>query len=165
MTKSSTTASRHLPGRIVLTLAAVLVLGLVLPAHAQDGGYAARAKITPPTPVPVAPAPATYGNPPPKIDPTQPQPGFNGARMVMSRDVWQRFVVYLSSDATTGFGFFMITVDGQASQVKTCADYACQISPLEQDAALDDCKTQSHNRRCVVFAEGRNIKMGYQVLP
>jgi hypothetical protein len=95
----------------------------------------------------------------------QPPAGFNGARMVMARTVWQRFVAYLNRDIATGFGFFMISVDGQSSEVKLCPDYACQISTLEQDAALDDCKAANRHQRCVVFAEGRTIKMGYQVLP
>jgi len=94
-----------------------------------------------------------------------PVPGFNGARMVMSQSVWQKFVIYLNNTAATGFGFFMISVDGQRSTERVCADYVCQIGSFEQQRALDDCKIAFGNTRCVVFAEGRNIKMGYQVLP
>ena len=98
--------------------------------------------------------------------PPQPVAGFTGAQMVMSKDVWQKFVQYLNGTAATGFGIFMITVDGQRGVEKVCADYGCQINPIEQQLALDDCKASSSAaKRCVVFAEGRTIKMGYQVLP
>jgi len=94
-----------------------------------------------------------------------PPPGFNGARMVMRQSVWQQYVKYLRDDVSLGFGFFMISVDGEASDVKRCDGYACQISPITQSAALRDCQSRLKNRRCVVFAEGRTIKYAYQVVP
>jgi hypothetical protein len=94
-----------------------------------------------------------------------PPTGFTGAKMVMRQAVWQQYVKYLRDDVALGFGFFMITVDGEASAVKRCDGYACQISPITQAAALRDCQSQHNNRRCVVFAEGRDIKYAYQVVP
>jgi len=139
--------------RSAFTLAAALALALMpLAAEGQNAGGSATGK------------PATTGTAG-TINPAQPPSGFDGARMVMTRSVWQKFVAYLNNDVSTGFGFFMISVDGQISAVRDCADYACQISPIEQESALEDCKTLAVNRRCVVFAEGRDIKMAYQVLP
>ena len=98
--------------------------------------------------------------------PVNPLPGFTGSKMVMTQAVWRDYVRYLRNDVATGFGFFMISVDGAASDVKLCnSNYACQISPVSQSAALNDCRTKSKNRRCIVFAEGRDIKYGYQVVP
>jgi hypothetical protein len=94
-----------------------------------------------------------------------PPAGFTGAKMVMRQSVWQQYVKYLRNDVAIGFGFFMITVDGEASDVKRCDGYACQISPITQGAALRDCQALLKNRRCVVFAEGRDIKYAYQVVP
>ena len=85
--------------------------------------------------------------------------------MVMRQAVWKDYLRYLHEDVSTGFGLFMITVDGQASDVKQCTDYACQISPLSQSTAMTDCQGKRNNRRCIVFAEGRSIKYAYQVVP
>jgi len=94
-----------------------------------------------------------------------PRPGFNGGRMVMRQQVWQDYLRYLHQDVAIGYGFFMITVDGEASDSRTCTTYACQISPLEQGNAVADCQSKRNNRRCIVFAEGRDIKYAYQVVP
>jgi len=101
----------------------------------------------------------------PGTGPVNPPPGFTGGKMVMKQTVWQDYLRYLHQDVSTGFGFFMITVDGQASDVKQCMDYACQISPLSQSTAKIDCQGKRNNRRCIVFAEGRSIKYAYQVVP
>lgn len=136
------------------------------PASAQATTPATPAPLVPPTspslgPIdnstngPITTAPAT----------TAPVAGFNGATIVMTRSVWNNFVLYLENHVTTGFGFFMVTVDGGADAVRDCPDYACEIDPIQQASALDDCKTANRNIRCVIFAEGRHIKLGYQVLP
>jgi len=101
----------------------------------------------------------------PSTGPVNPPAGFTGSKMVMNQAVWQAYIQYVRNDVAMGFGFFMITVDGKASDVKKCNNYACQISPLIQETALSDCRTNRGNRRCIVFAEGRNIKYGYQVVP
>jgi hypothetical protein len=116
-------------------------------------------------------APARLATPPaaslltPATGVVNPQPGFSGSRMVMTQAVWRDYVRYLQNDVAVGYGFFMITVDGAASDVMQCKNYACQISPVTQSTALSACQAKLRNRRCVVFAEGRNIKYGYQVVP
>jgi hypothetical protein len=84
---------------------------------------------------------------------------------VMKQAVWQDYLRYLHEDVSLGYGFFMITIDGQASDSRQCTNYACQISPLEQGNAMTDCQSKRNNRRCIVFAEGRDIKYAYQVVP
>ncbi|WP_459854369.1 hypothetical protein [Dongia sp. agr-C8] len=94
-----------------------------------------------------------------------PPAGFTGSKMVMTQRVWQDYVKYLRNDVAIGYGLFMITVDGQASDVKQCRNYACQISPVTRTTALDECQAKMNKRRCIVFAEGRDIKYAYQVVP
>ena len=94
-----------------------------------------------------------------------PPPGFTGSKMVMTQRVWQDYVKYLRNDVAIGYGLFMISVDGQHGEVKPCKNYACQISPVTRLTALDECQAKAMNRRCIVFAEGRDIKYAYQVLP
>jgi hypothetical protein len=101
----------------------------------------------------------------PATGPVNPLPGFTGSRMVMTQAVWRDYVRYLQNDVALGYGFFMVTVDGASSDVKQCKNYACQISPVTQSTALGECQTKLKNRRCVVFAEGRDIKYAYQVVP
>jgi hypothetical protein len=101
----------------------------------------------------------------PATGPINPQPGFNGSRMIMTQAVWRDYVRYLRNDVAIGYGLFLVTVDGTASDVKQCKNYACQISPVSQSTALSECQAKQKNRRCVVFAEGRDIKYGYQVVP
>jgi hypothetical protein len=101
----------------------------------------------------------------PATGPVNPLPGFTGSRMVMTQAVWREYVRYLQNDVALGYGLFMITVDGSSSDVKQCKNYACQISPVTRSTALDECQAKLKNRRCVVFAEGRDIKYGYQVVP
>lgn len=101
----------------------------------------------------------------PTTGPVNPPPGFTGSRMIMTQAVWRDYVRYLQNDVAIGYGFFMISVDGASSDVKQCKNYACQISPVSQSTALGECQTKHKNRRCVVFAEGRDIKYGYQVVP
>ena len=101
----------------------------------------------------------------PATGPVNPQPGFSGSRIVMTQAVWQEYVRYLRNDVATGFGFFMITVDGAGSDVKQCKNYTCQINPVTQSTALSECQAKKRNRRCIIFAEGRDIKYAYQVLP
>lgn len=101
----------------------------------------------------------------PATGPVNPQPGFTGSKMVMTQAVWRDYVRYLQSDVAIGYGLFMITVDGASSDVKQCKNYACQISPVTRSMALSECQAKLRNRRCVVFAEGRDIKYGYQVVP
>jgi hypothetical protein len=101
----------------------------------------------------------------PATGPVNPPAGFTGSKMVMTQRVWQDYVKYLRNDVAIGYGLFMITVDGQASDVKQCKNYACQISPVSRNAAIDECQAKLNKRRCVVFAEGRDIKYAYQVVP
>ena len=152
-----------------IAIALVLSLGISVPPALAENP-------PPPPPVPFKPmeqpaAPANLTTPPaaslitPSTGPVNPAPGFNGGKMVMRQSVWQDYLRYLHEDVSTGYGFFMITVDGGASDVRQCPNYACQISPLIQDTAVTDCKAKRNNRRCIVFAEGRSIKYGYQVVP
>jgi hypothetical protein len=101
----------------------------------------------------------------PATGPANPPAGFTGSKMVMTQRVWQDYVKYLRNDVAIGYGLFMITVDGQASDVKQCKNYACQISPVSRTTALDECQARLKKGRCVVFAEGRDIKYAYQVVP
>ncbi|MDQ7250732.1 hypothetical protein [Dongia sedimenti] len=101
----------------------------------------------------------------PATGPVNPRPGFTGSKMVMTQAVWRDYVRYLQNDAAIGYGLFMITVDGASSDVKACKNYACQISPVTRSTALSECQAKLRNRRCVVFAEGRDIKYAYQVVP
>jgi hypothetical protein len=94
-----------------------------------------------------------------------PPAGFTGSKMVMTQRVWQDYVKYLRNDVAIGFGLFMITVDGQHSDVMPCKNYTCQINPVTRMTALDQCRAKSNSQRCIVFAEGRDIKYAYQVLP
>jgi len=94
-----------------------------------------------------------------------PPPGFTGSKMVMTQQVWSEYVKYLRNDVAIGYGLFMVTADGRAYDVKECKNYACQISPVTRSTALDECRAKLNNRRCVVFAEGRDIKYAYQVVP
>jgi hypothetical protein len=94
-----------------------------------------------------------------------PPPGFTGSKMVMTQKVWGEYVKYLRNDVAIGYGFFMVTVDGRAFDVKQCKNYACQISPVTRTTALDECRAKMNNQRCVVFAEGRDIRYAYQVVP
>src|SRR5690349_5159185 len=96
----------------------------------------------------------------PATGPVNPQPGFNGSRMVMTQAVWKDYLRYLQNNVALGYGFFMVTVDGQHSEVKECKNYACQISPVTQSTALSDCQAKMRKQRCVIFAEGRSIKYG-----
>ena len=159
------TAARKAATFVPVSLLA-LGLGLV-PAGAQNQPPKPedfKAMETPGAPArlttPVTPSLLT-----PPGGPATPQPGFTGAKMVMTQAVWRDYVRYLQEDVAIGFGFFMITVDGSASDVKQCRNYACQISPVTQAAALDDCRARLNNRRCIIFAEGRDIKYAYQVVP
>jgi hypothetical protein len=101
----------------------------------------------------------------PATGPVNPPPGFNGSRMIMTSAVWREYVRYLQNDVAIGYGLFMISVDGASSDVKGCKNYACQISPVTRSTALSECQAKLKNRRCVVFAEGRDIKYAYQVVP
>jgi len=94
-----------------------------------------------------------------------PPPGFTGSKMVMTQEVWNEYVKYVRNDVAIGFGLFLVTVDGRASYVEQCKNYACQISPVSRSKAMDECQDTMNKRRCVVFAEGRDIKYAYQVVP
>lgn len=119
---------------------------------------------TPGAPKPLTTAPAESLITPATGIPNPP-PGFTGSKMVMTQRVWQDYVRYLRNDVAIGYGLFMITADGQSSDVKQCKNYACQISPVTRTTALGECQAKMNNRRCVVFAEGRDIKYAYQVVP
>jgi len=123
--------------------------------RAMDTPGAPKDLITAPAPSLITPA-TGVPNPP---------PGFTGNKMVMTQQVWSSYVSYLRNEAATGYGLFMITVDGTHHDVKQCENYACQISPVTRTTALGACQVKMHNRRCVVFAEGRDIKVAYQVVP
>jgi hypothetical protein len=118
-------------------------------------------------------APTTLVTPPssaeslitPATGVASPPPGFTGSKMVMTQEVWNEYVKYVRNDVAIGFGLFLVTVDGRASYVEQCKNYACQISPVSRSKAMDECQDTMNKRRCVVFAEGRDIKYAYQVVP
>jgi hypothetical protein len=158
----------------LIAIASVSALALFLPAAlAQTATPEKPAEFkgmqTPGSPAPLTTAPLTTAPGAnlitPSTGPINPQPGFTGGKMVMTQAVWRDYVRYLQNDVAIGYGFFMITVDGSASDVRQCKNYTCQINPITQSTALSDCKTKLRNRRCVIFAEGRTIKYGYQVVP
>jgi hypothetical protein len=114
-------------------------------------------------------APATLTTPStslitPATGVANPPPGFTGSKIVMTQQVWGEYVKYLRNDIALGYGLFMITVDGRAYHAMECKNYACQISPVTRTTALDQCQS-IQKRRCIVFAEGRDIKYAYQVVP
>jgi hypothetical protein len=161
-------------GSVLLWAAAVLCVSLpAASAFAQNPPPPAsdpfKALDTPGAPANLTTPPSSSLITPSLLTPSTgvvtPAPGFNGGRMVMRQSVWQEYLSYLHQDVAIGYGFFMITVDGQASDSRQCPNYACQISPLEQGNAVADCQSKRNNRRCIVFAEGRDIKYAYQVVP
>jgi hypothetical protein len=152
-----------------IAVASMLALALLLPeASAQNAeppkpeDFKAMQAPGGPANLTTAPAASLIT---PATGPVAPQAGFNGSRVVMTQAVWRDYVRYLRNDVAIGYGFFMVTVDGAASDVKLCKNYACQISPISQSTALSECQVKQRNRRCVVFAEGRAIKYAYQVVP
>lgn len=160
--------------RILLAGATVLVLGFAAPAaRAQNPPPPEpepfKAMQTPTDPAQLTTPPAgsllTPSLSTPATGPVNPPAGFTGGKMVMKQTVWQDYLRYLRDDVAIGYGLFLVTVDGSASFVNPCKDYACQISPVSQSNALSDCRSARNNRRCVVFAEGRDIKYAYQVVP
>jgi len=155
--------------KTLIAIASVLALALFPPAAQgqtvkpeKPGDF--KAMQTPGAPAPLTTAPGASLITP-ATGPINPQPGFTGGRMVMTQAVWRDYVRYLRNDVAIGYGFFMITADGAASDVRLCKNYACQISPVTQSTALSECQAKLRNRRCVIFAEGRDIKYGYQVVP
>jgi hypothetical protein len=108
--------------------------------------------------------PAPYIAPKPGQPPPSPPLGFDGARLVISQDIWGKFAQYLQNDATMGFALFLVTYDGEKFDVVDCADYACEISPISQQSAIDQCQDTYKPQRCIIFAEGRHIKYAYQVV-
>jgi hypothetical protein len=160
--------------RVLVCALALLCVALVTaPAFAQNppppSSDPFKALDTPGAPANLTTPPSSSLITPSLLTPSTgavtPSPGFNGGRMVMRQSVWQDYLRYLHEDVAIGYGFFMITVDGQASDSRQCLNYACQISPLEQGNATADCQSKRNNRRCIVFAEGRDIKYAYQVVP
>jgi hypothetical protein len=162
--------------RLAIAVAAALSVGAFAPAALAQNPPPTGPTSDPFKAMSTPNGPATLTTPPssslitpslmtPATGPVVPPAGFNGGKMVMKQAVWQDYLRYLHNDVASGFGFFMITVDGAASDVKQCTDYACQISPFSQSTAKTDCQAKRNNRRCVVFAEGRSIKYAYQVVP
>jgi hypothetical protein len=154
----------------LMALVGVIMLALFLPAaYGQNAEPPKPADFkgmsTPGAPATLTTAPAASLITPPTGATAKLQPGFNGSRMVMTQAVWQTYLRYLQDNVGIGFGFFMITVDGTQSDVKQCKNYTCQISPVSQYTALSECQAKMRNRRCIVFAEGRDIKYAYQVVP
>ncbi len=155
--------------RTRIAVASVIVLAIFsLATHAQTkepekpGDFKAMGAPAGPADLTTSPGASLIT---PATGPVNPPPGFTGSRMVMTQSVWRNYVRYLQNDVAIGYGLFMITVDGTASDVKPCENYACQISPITQATALSDCREKLMRRRCVIFAEGRDIKVGYQVVP
>jgi hypothetical protein len=152
-----------------VALASAILLTAFLPAaHAQtkepEKPETFRAMEAPGGPAPLTTAPGASLITP-ATGPVNPQPGFSGSKMVMTQAVWREYVRYLRNDMAIGYGLFMITIDGLSSDIKPCKNYACQISPLTRSEALSECQAKLKNRRCIVFAEGRDIKYAYQVVP
>jgi hypothetical protein len=155
--------------KALTAVASIIALALFLPAAygqtkepEKPADFKAMEQPGAAAPLTAAPAASLIT---PATGPVNPLPGFTGSRMVMTQAVWREYVRYLQNDVALGYGFFMITVDGNSSDVKQCKNYACQISPVTQSTALGECQAKQKNRRCVIFAEGRDIKYGYQVVP
>jgi hypothetical protein len=155
--------------KTLIAVASAVSLALFLPAAFGQTKEPQKPADFQAMPVPGAPAPLTTAPGAslitPATGPINPQPGFSGSKMVMTQAVWRDYVRYLRNDVAMGYGLFMITVDGNSSDVKQCKNYACQISPVTRSTALSECQAKLKNRRCVVFAEGRDIKYAYQVVP
>jgi hypothetical protein len=155
--------------RASLAVASMILFATLMPtAHGQTkepekpADFKAMEAPGEPAPLTTAPGASLIT---PATGPINPRLGFSGSKMVMTQAVWREYVRYLRNDMAIGYGLFMITVDGLSSDVKPCKNYACQISPLTRSAALSECQAKLKNRRCVVFAEGREIKVAYQVVP
>jgi hypothetical protein len=156
-------------GKARIVVATMALFALLVPAaygqtKEPEKPAEFKAMETPGAPARLTTSPAASLITPP-TGPVPPQPGFTGSTMVMTQAVWREYVRYLQNDVAIGYGLFMISVDGAQSDVKQCKNYACQINPMTQSAALSDCRTKLKNRRCVIFAEGRDIKYAYQVVP
>jgi hypothetical protein len=155
-----------------IALMAVVAIAAVSAAQAQDQSTEPkkpeqfRAMETPGQPATLVTPPASAESlitPPTGV--VNPPPGFTGSKMVMTQEVWNDYVKYVRNDVAIGFGLFLVTVDGRASYVEQCKNYACQISPVSRSKAIDECRDTMNKRRCIVFAEGRDIKYAYQVVP
>jgi hypothetical protein len=154
-----------LPGTALIALAMSLVL-LTSPVEAQtkepEKPADFKAMETPGSPATLTTPNASLITPATGVP--NPQPGFTGSKVVMTQQVWGEYVKYLRNDVSIGYGLFMVTVDGRTYDVLECKNYACQISPITRTTALDACQSKQR-RRCIVFAEGRDIKYAYQVVP
>jgi hypothetical protein len=173
MTIGTVSRSMNFAKRIAILCMLACLLSVSAPALAQTTPLP-EAKPFQPMETPGAPAnlvtpPATSLITPSLLTPPtgvlNPPAGFSGGKVVMKQSVWQDYLRYLREDVSVGYGFFMITFDGSASDVKQCLNYTCQISTLDQATAVKECQARRNNRRCFVFAEGRHIKYGYQVVP
>lgn len=80
-------------------------------------------------------------------------------KLLISRAVWDDFLTY--QEKMRADGAFVVSEDGNGSGYVICPYWSCQNSNYAR-RAIDLC--ERNGVRCVVFAEGRDIIVDYEIV-
>jgi hypothetical protein len=89
--------------------------------------------------------------------------GAQGEKLTISKAVWADYQNYRSAMTSTGVGVYAVTPDGQGGAGASCAEARCTGIQEARAKALGKCEELNPGDKCLVFAEGRDPVVEYQV--
>ena len=83
--------------------------------------------------------------------------------IVIDRNIWDDYQLYLSRVGRIGNGYYAITTDGQGGASWSCSDALCGGSYNGKELAMNQCQTSNPGKTCMIFAKDSHPQVRYEI--
>jgi hypothetical protein len=85
--------------------------------------------------------------------------------VVIARNIWDDYQLYLSRVGQIGSGYYAVTEDGFGGASWSCSEALCDEGNEGKGRALEQCQATNPGKTCIIFAKNRNPQVRYEIAP
>jgi hypothetical protein len=83
--------------------------------------------------------------------------------VVIAKNIWDDYQLYLSRVGRIGNGYYAITTDGHGGASWSCGDALCGQSYNGKALAMGQCQTSNPGKTCMIFAKDNHPQIKYEI--
>ena len=83
--------------------------------------------------------------------------------VVIAKNIWDDYQLYLSRVGSIGNGYYAITTDGVGGGSWSCSDALCGQSYNGKDLAIQQCQSSNAGKSCMIFAKDNRPQIKYEI--
>jgi len=83
--------------------------------------------------------------------------------VVIAKNIWDDYQLYLSRVGRIGNGYYAITTDGHGGASWSCSDALCGGSYNGKDLAMSQCQASNPGKTCMIFAKDNHPQIKYEI--